>query len=422
MFRISAFLLLLLILPLPGVENRTGTLGYGRIQTSLQDGKENVCFKAPGAGSKYRLGNECESWVELGAFQDLTFDSGIVIHNQVRPLFTGANDEALDFFDWGEFYSEVSNLFDNSVSFWIGRRFYKRYESHINDYWPLNMSGQGVGVDNLDLGPLTLSYALLADTMDPTVDTSDKETLMLSHDLRLLKKTDGGELVLFLNYITLEGRTFDPANRVDDLEGHAVGVIYKAKTLFRAWFDAEGENVSGIFYGEGLAKDAGEYLPFMSRQFKNDGLIDALIATGSAIDDANSWRIVNYNHFDTSLYGIMSSLLYEYRDEKTFAGLRQEWFSAGIRPYWFIDPNIRLLFEMGYDTINDTIANERYSLLKNTAAVELTTAKGVWERPVLRLFYTHAGWSQNAKGKVGTDYYADKTSGDNLGVQLEYWW
>ena len=69
------------------VEDEMGSVGYARIQTSFTEGKENVCFKLPGASTKYRLGNECESWIELGVYQNLTFDNGVVIHNQVRPLF-----------------------------------------------------------------------------------------------------------------------------------------------------------------------------------------------------------------------------------------------------------------------------------------------------------------------------------------------
>lgn len=414
--------LLFMTLPIVALENATGTLGYGRIQTSLQNEKENTCFQAPGAGSKYRLGNECESWIELGTFQDLTFDNGIVIHNQVRPLFTGANEGAIDFFDWGEFYSEVSNLFDNRATIWIGRRYYQRVESHISDYWPLNMSGDGMGISRLDLGPLLLSYSLMVDEMDPTVDTTEKTALLLSHDLRLVKTFQTGEATLFLNYLTLRGRKFDNTHEVDDRNGKAAGLLYKSTSIFEHWFDAKGENISGLFFGQGLAKDAGEYLPFMSRQFENDGLIDTLVTTGSAVEESRSWRLVNFNHFETTRYGIMSNFTYEERDEKALTGLKQEWLSIGLRPYWFVDTHSRILFEAGYDGVHDKVSKKQYTLMKVTTAVELATAKGVWERPVVRLFYTHAAWSENAKGMVGGEYYAGKTSGDNAGIQLEYWW
>ena len=118
----------------------------------------------------------------------------------------------------------------------------------------------------------------------------------------------------------------------------------------------------------------------------------------------------------------MSNFVYEYTDEKEFSNLEQEWISAGVRPYWFIHKNARLLLEMGYDHVNNKVDKKTYALLKTTIAAELSTDKGIWTRPVLRLYYTHATWSDDAVGLVGTDYYSNKSNGDNVGVQLEYWW
>ncbi|MEA2072776.1 MAG: carbohydrate porin [Campylobacterota bacterium] len=152
MFLLKLFPFFLIPIVVFGFESKVGTFGYGRIQTTFDKDKSNVCFGVPGASSKYRLGNECETWIELGLTQDIVFDNGVKMHNQVRPIFYAPNNEKIDFFDWGEAYSEISNIIDNSMSVWIGRRFYKRWESHMNDYWPLNMSGDGFGINNLDLG------------------------------------------------------------------------------------------------------------------------------------------------------------------------------------------------------------------------------------------------------------------------------
>lgn len=407
---------------LMSAQSSMGTVGYGRLQTSLQSDKENVCFKSPGAGSKYRLGNECESWIELGLFQDIKLDNGVVIHNQVRPIFLGANEKQIDFFDWGEVYSEVSNVFDDTTSFWIGRKFYQRYDSHMADYWFLNMSGDGMGVSSIDLGAVSLSYAVLFDRLNPTVDTSEKDALFLSHDLRFLKKIDQSELTLFLNYMSLNGVDFDASHKVDSVDGYTVGMFHRNTTLFKEWLNMNGENISGIFYAKGLSKGAGEYVPYMTKEFDNGALIDELVNSGATVESSKTWRFVNNNFFENDTLGIMSNFVYEFRDEKKFSNLEQEWISAGVRPYWFVHNNARLLFEIGYDHVNDRVNKENYSLLKTTLAAELSTKKGVWNRPVLRLYYTHASWSDDAIGMVGTDYYANKSSGDNAGVQLEYWW
>ena len=77
--------------------------------------------------------------------------------------------------------------------------------------------------------------------------------------------------------------------------------------------------------------------------------------------------------------------------------------------------------ELGYDYVDNKITNKNYDLTKLTTAVEFALEKGVWERPVLRLYYTYANWNDETKD-MGSSYYTGDTSGNNIGVQLEYWW
>lgn len=50
-------------------QHEMGFHGYFRTAgtRTSRDG-EKECFKAPGAGAKYRLGNECEIWLELDGY------------------------------------------------------------------------------------------------------------------------------------------------------------------------------------------------------------------------------------------------------------------------------------------------------------------------------------------------------------------
>lgn len=402
-------------------ENVMGTTGYFRFQNSLQDDKENVCFKAQGASSKYRLGNECESWIELAIYQDITFDNGVVMHNQVRPIFLGANESSIDFFDWGELYSELSNVLDNSAVFWIGRKFNQRYDSHMTDYWYLNMSGDGIGVNDYDLGELALSYSLLFHKLNPTTVDNDKYTLLQSHDLRFVKEFERGEITLFLNYMAVNGESFTATQKVEDVDGYAVGILYEDKKIFKEFFGMKGNNISGIFYGSGVAQNAGAYTPYMSIVHEGEKFIDDLINNGKTIENSKTFRILNTNAFENDTIGIMSNFVYEYRDNEDFTNEKQRWLSAGIRPYWFMHRYTRLLMELGYDSVENEIANESYDLTKLTTAIEFALEKGVWERPVLRLYYTYASWNDETKD-MGSSYYSGDTSGNNIGVQLEYWW
>lgn len=394
-----------------------GTTGYGRVQTSLQDEKENVCFKASGAATKYRLGNECETWLELAVFQDIKLENGITIHNQVRPVFTGKNEENVDLFRWEEIYSEISNIFDNSASLWVGRRYYKRYDSFISDYFFFNMSGTGAGINNIDLSAVKLSYSYMFENLDPkTADGGDK-VLYQSHDVRIDKEVQRGLFTLFLNYMYLNDKTFTSTQRVEGVDGYAAGFIYTDKQITQELFEMKGENISGIFYGTGAAKGAGANSPYLQ-----EDLIDMMLANNKSVENSKTIRLLNYNMFENDTFGIISNIVYEQRDDADFSNTKQNWFSVGVRPSWFISQYVRFVLEAGYDNVEDITNDKTYILSKASTALEFAMAKGLSQRPVLRFFYTKASWSDSAKGLVGTDFYADKTSGDNFGVQLEYWW
>ncbi len=400
-----------------GIDNSVGTTGYLRLQTSLQDGKDNICFKAPGAGSKYRLGNECETWIELGLYDTIRFDNGMTLHNQIRPIFTGPNNQEIKYLRLDELYSELSGVFDNSVSFWAGRRFYDRYDSHINDFFFLNMSGDGAGFRNLDINGYKLSYSYIFDRLNPPTVVGDEKVHFDSHDLRLSKAVSRGEWTLFANRMEVHSKTFNTGQQINLSPGYAAGLLYKDTQLTKELFGMEGGNISGIFYGKGVAKSAGSGSPYMQ-----EGLIDNILTTANTIEESKNWRFINNNAFENETWGLMSNFVYEKRREIAFSATDQTWISAGIRPYWFFHKNGRLVLEEGIDRIKDNTADKIYTLNKSTVALEGALDKGIWKRPVIRLYYTYADWSDSALGQVGTSYYANQTHGDNIGIQLEYWW
>mgnify|MGYP002630373233 CR=1 FL=1 len=410
-------LIFIFTISLFGIENTMGTAGYVRLQTILDGDKANVCFKAPGAGSKYRLGNECETWLELGVFQNLKFENDIVIRNEVRPVFSAPNNEKIEFIRFDEAYSEISNLFDNSVSFWIGRRFYKRYDSYLSDYFFLNMSGDGFGVNNLDLGFSKASYSFMFNEVDPDIVSGDATSFFQSHDLRFENSVDRGVATLFLNYMRLQGKRFNATQSLEEVDGYALGLLFKDKKITKELFGLEGENITGLFYGQGLAKGAGAYSPYLQESLVND-----VMNAGDSINSSQTLRFINYNAFENETFGVMSNFVYEYKDDKKFSSIEQDWLSFGVRPYYFFNKYSRFLLELGYDMVANRVADETYSLIKATTALEFSFEKGIWKKPVLRIFYTNATWSENSKGRVGTSYYENQTSGDNAGVQLEYWW
>ena len=66
-------------------------------------------------------------------------------------------------------------------------------------------------------------------------------------------------------------------------------------------------------------------------------------------------------------------------------------------------------------------------LWKNTVALQWTTGRGYFNRPVVRLFGTYASWDDDLQGSVGDAPgpdrgFLDDTEGFTFGVQFETWW
>jgi len=73
-------------------------------------------------------------------------------------------------------------------------------------------------------------------------------------------------------------------------------------------------------------------------------------------------------------------------------------------------------------------AGDDLQLIKTTACLAINAGFVPGARPTFRLFYTHAFWSDSAKGILGgngpqvNQIYGDVTNGGTAGLQAEAWW
>jgi maltoporin len=126
-------------------------------------GGDQDAFQAPGAFAKYRLGNETETYGELG----LTANWVNPEHNdswfktKVKLALVAPRNSTFDSLrvDPGniavrESYAEAGHLFEAhpEMTFWAGQRFYRRRDVHINDFFFNDMSGYGAGFQDMKLG------------------------------------------------------------------------------------------------------------------------------------------------------------------------------------------------------------------------------------------------------------------------------
>ncbi|MBV9875382.1 MAG: carbohydrate porin [Verrucomicrobia bacterium] len=195
-------------------------------------GGGNFSFDSPQApGGRERLGNENDTYFELTWMQahmlgdspdvmdvSMTFTPAIR-YVQQRTTFDGnilgsnINRSGNNFdFVMRQAFLSVSNVFKTApeVTFWGGQRFYDRFNTDPDDYFWLDTSGYGVGVQNVNVGIGQLEIAWIggldASNISPGIGSYFKHTF----DVRLEKINVGvGTLALVLIGNVEKGGTFN---------------------------------------------------------------------------------------------------------------------------------------------------------------------------------------------------------------------
>jgi maltoporin len=158
--------------------------------------------------------------------ENFSYDS---LNNQAQ-----GNDIALR-----QAFVEAGNVFQNipEIRFWAGQRYYQRHDIHINDFYYLDMSGYGGGVEDVPLGTFAkLSLAWLGGSVDHYA-TDNGNVAKQNIDLRLSNiKSPGGKVTLWFDYAnTKGGEVRDVFNadgskfNVQSSGGWAVGLIHRTE-------------------------------------------------------------------------------------------------------------------------------------------------------------------------------------------------
>jgi len=331
--------------------------------------------------------------------ENFSYDS---LNNQAQ-----GNDIALR-----QAFVEAGNVFQNipEIRFWAGQRYYQRHDIHINDFYYLDMSGYGGGVEDVPLGTFAkLSLAWLGGSVDHYV-TDNGNVAKQNIDLRLSDiKAPGGKVTLWFDYAnTKGGEVRDVFNadgskfNVQSSGGWAVGLIHRTEDekLFG------GYNEFSIQYGEGAAYN----------------FASTLDASGPDLDSASRFRVTDQLTIQPSPHFAMQTIgIYE-DTEYGGANSRERWASVGARPVYFFNDRFSVALEAGIDwTKSDPLGTDGH-LWKITIAPQISRGDKFFSRPVLRAFLTYAAWSEDFKGRVGGTAYENATDGWSYGLQAEAWW
>ena len=366
-------------------------------------GGDQACFQAAGAPAKYRLGNECETYAEIGLGQEvwkegeqsfyvdsmIAYKSGQA--NDWEATRTDTNGGANNPYDEGgdvsirQFNVVGKNLIASlpGADIWAGKRYYKRHDVHINDYYYWDVSGPGAGGEWTYQGSGT-GTNIANDTLDfrvAEIDVNPNGKLEIGYDYGKANLTD------------LQERD----DGYQDQKGHLV-------TL---------EHTQGNWFG-GYNK--------LALQYGTDGIIGSGGHNTTGNSDGDMFRLVNQGVVGlTDNVEMMYVQIYEDKDFDNDSG--QKWLSFGVRPVYKWNETMSTALEFGYDRVDPQADGERSRDLKKlTLAQQWSAGRSFWARPQIRVFATYAKWDGGRYQAASESIDAGDDDGLTFGVQAEAWW
>ena len=395
-------------------------------------GGQQQCFQATGAQSKYRLGNECETYAELKLGQEVWkegdksfyFDTNVAYSvNQendweaTSPAFREANVQGKNLIDW---------LPGSTI--WAGKRFYQRHDVHMIDFYYWDISGPGAGLENIDVGFGKLSLAATRSSESGGSATfADRDALgnrvydnIVPNDvfdvrLAQMEINPGGTLELGVDY----GHTNVPDNYYLQPDASKDGWMFTAEHTQSI---LKGYNKFVLQYATDAMTSNGKGVP-QGGSINNDGSMWRVLDHG-AVSLADDWDM---------MYVAM------YQDINLDNNNGTKWWTVGVRPMYKWTPIMSTLLEVGYDNVKSQKTGDSNNQYKITLAQQWQAGDSIWSRPAIRLFATYAKWDEKwgyANGDSGAGYtsgvaYNDTSAktfsrGDSdewtFGAQMEIWW
>jgi maltoporin len=386
--------------------------GYG----VNSEGGQQIAFQAPGAGAKYRLGNEAETYGEFILVNnwinpERTTDKAW-FHTEVMLEANTSNSASYANFNSGvgndqfrlrEAFVRGGNLFERQpdAKFWAGERYYRRQHVEINDFYPLDMSGYGGGVEDLNLKVGKMAVAYLAGAR-PDVTTPNGNYIKSNIDVRLYDlKGAAGIWAGWFNFATSRGGTASTGSIIPDSNGYGVGLRYQ-RLKWRGGFQTV-----GIQYGTGAASNFSASIDdpttFVDRSAR-------LLITGQLLFQPSN------------TFAIMPIAIYQRTKDGNPEHEWDQWVSFGVRPEVFFTKVLSLAVEGGFDHTRSGSGQYEGWLRKVTFAPQIGAGRQFFSRPVLRGFVTYANWSDGLRGFVGATPFRNASDGLTYGVQVETWW
>ena len=396
--------------------------GYARSGIGwTSGGGEQSAFTVNGGGSKYRLGNEAETYAELKLGQEL-------YKNGEKSIYLDSNvaysvNQQVDWEATNPALREINVQFKNfadslpGATLWAGKRFYQRHDVHMNDFYYWDISGPGAGVENIDVGFGKLSLAVTRNTEKDGAYSWNYNPITKKWESSQDKNKDVYNDVFDVRLAGIEtnkdgsleiGFDFGNAHTKD-------GAIYEKDATKRGYM-ATIEHTQGNFFG-GFNKFTAQYAKDAMTSWSTGHS-----QGGSANNKGDMLRLINQGVVQASdKVEVMYALIYEKTDLDNKRG--KTWYSAGVRPMYKWNDTMSTLLEVGYDRIKDQATGKKNDLMKYTIAQQWQAGNSIWARPAIRVFGTYAHWNDKFNTANRTDAGYKAKDGEFIGgVQFEAWW
>jgi maltoporin len=402
--------------------------GVGR----SSEGGEQVSFGlgiVPSPG--FRLGNEVDNYIELAVDVKAYEKGNTAFKLHFRPTFRewynqrdasynaagggnafAPNQKILLRETWGEatgVFGKSSDAFKDAT-IWGGRRFYQRSDAHMIDYFFLNNSGDGVGIEGINLGFAKFHAAYIQQDFG--------ELIVGSYDFRLtdIVTNPGGSLTVALQL--QRPANLKSADQTATQSGGNTNGGWRVDLMHKQGGILGGDNMVTFNYRVGS--------PLWGWYNADRG------------DKNKAWEVVDQFFIQPSKsFGMGVTALY--RDQTIVTNVTgpdstgsQKAIMIGARPVWFFTNHLSLAAELSYESLDRdkffAPGTSKAHVSKETIALQWQPQASWWSRPSLRLFVTNAQWGTDKNPNASWQTYspanfaADKTSGMTYGFQVEAWW
>ncbi|MGR5092039.1 maltoporin [Vibrio maritimus] len=399
--------------------------GYMRAGVGVSEhGGQQTTFEKNKVG---RLGNEGDVYGEIGIGKEVYNDNGksMYVDSMVALTSNGSNDWESTENDDAKFALRQFNVQAKGfiasapeATIWAGKRYYQRKDIHISDFYYLNISGAGAGVEGIEAGPGKLSLAWVRNDRNDGVQDGDPSTGQTPDagndggalnvntlDIRYagIPLWEGASLELIGN-AALVNPTDQASQAAKDAKNGFMGTAELTVGLSRgfnktvAQYGTEGYSKTFAFYGDGSWYGA------------------------EAKDGASGYRLINWGvsefgeNFEFGhqlVYGVGEGM-WDGQDKWTT-------YSAVVRPMYKWNDNMRTILEAGYS--QDDNDGSKTTNSKFTIAQAWSAGPSFWARPELRVYASYL--NQDADGQTDGSYKfngGESKSQMQVGVQVEAWW